>query len=305
MIKASIEYRIPGLGTAARLIAFGAAAAIGVLIQLFVPYYGLALGALAMATPLALLSVKPWTNKPKDLGEEDWQPTGLAELDRIADAFRAAKKLKIPYRYRPGSGVFTVVALFAVGVFCLLGEDARLAAPFLDAAILFWPAMLFVRVVVWVPKDFEMVVNVLQVVRNRAAGSGALQSDLVLTPYLRLDRDAAGLRIPEDARLMLEPRRKPNDLVGVQFQAAINNGPNGKVPYLYAVVITRGQGASHKVAAAHRDGKFVVEPGGDADYGTVVIRQQTSGGGYFTRAEDCSQLYDTVVRLLDKLKARA
>ena len=44
---------------------------------------------------------------------------------------------------------------------------------------------------------------------------------------------------------MVEPRRKPADFLGAQFQVAVNNGPNGAVPYLYAVFLCRGKGPTY------------------------------------------------------------
>jgi hypothetical protein len=251
-----------------------------------------------MATPLVLLSAKRWTNKPADLGEEDWQPAGSAELDRIADAFRSARKIKIPFWYRSGSGVPATILLLAASLF-LSPFRPQAALVTFDAAILLIPALHFLRLRIWVPKDFELVMTAIQ-----AARSVDLPEGILVTPYLRLDRDAAGLRIPEDARLMVEPRRKPDDLVGVQIQAAVNAGPNGKVPYLYAVVITRGQGPSWRIAAAIRKGGYEVEAGGEGEYGTVVIRQETGGGGYHTTAEDCRYLMHVVLDVLDALAKR-
>lgn len=297
MISARVMYRIPGLGTDSRLIIFAAFAAAGIALQILLPG-GLRWGALVVALPLVLLSAKPWTNKPADLGEEDWQPAGNAELDRIADAFRSARKIKIPLWYRTGSGIPATVALLVAAVI-LSPALPRAALVCFDAAILLIPALHFLRVRIWVPKDFELVMGALQ-----AARSVDLPADLVVTPYLRLDRDANGLRIPEDARLMVEPRRKRDDLVGVQIQAAINSGPNGKVPYLYAVVITRGKGPAWRIAAAVKKGGYEVEAGGEGDYGTVVIRQETGGGGYCTTSDDCRYLMHVVFDVLGALSAR-
>jgi len=295
MIPVTLGYRIPGLGTDARLVLFGAFAVAGISLQILAPGVFM-VGTLLLALPLVLLRVKPWTNKPRDLGEEDWQPTGAAELDRIADAFRNAKKLKIPFWYKSGSGiVFTVLILFMYAFSAVALPRVELV--FLDALILFWPALHFIRVKIWVPRDFEMVMGALQ-----AARSVPPPEDVILTPYLRLDRDDAGLRIPEDARLMVEPRRKPEDLVGIQVQAAINSGANGRVPYLYAVVLTRGQGPSWKKAAALRARGFEVEAGGDDAYGTVVIRQDTGNGGYHTAPDDCRALMTLVYGVLQQLR---
>ena len=149
----------------------------------------------------------------------------------------------------------------------------------------------------WVPQDFKMVMDAIQAARAEPVPPGVL-----VTPYLRLDRDDPGLRIPEDARLLVESRRKPEDLVGIQMQAAINTGPNGKVPYLYAVVLTKGRGATWKKASRLRFDGYEVEPGGDDDYGTVVIRQETERGGYQTTPNQCRRLVHIVYNALDALK---
>jgi hypothetical protein len=38
----------------------------------------------------------------------------------------------------------------------------------------------------------------------------------------------------------------------------------------------------------------VVEAGGDDDYGSVVLRQETSGTGYATKPSDCARLFELV-----------
>ncbi len=292
MIPVRVSFRYGKLGAEARLVAFALFAALGVFLQLAVPY-GLVPGTLLIAAPLALLAAKPWTNKPDDQGEEDWQPAGLAEVDRIADSFRAARSIKLPFWYRPASGIPVTLVLAGLA-FITLGTRASLF--FVDALLLLWPTLHFLRIRVWIPRNLEMSMGCAQ-----AALSVGLPEGIVVTPYLRLDRDAEGLRIPEDVRLMVEPRRGKSDLVGIQLQTAVNSGPNGAVPYFYAVVLTRGQGASWRAAAAFRRSGYEVESGGDDEYGTVVIRQRTSGGGYHTDADDCRRLMQLSVELLRAL----
>jgi len=298
MNTAVIRYRIPGLGTVSRLLVFGACGLGGILLQIFWRGAGTVIGTLLLVAPLFLLSAKPWTNKPKDIGEEDWQPVSDAELDRISDAFNATRQIQLPLWYRSGFGIpFTAaLAVLAVVFGSALTLPGLLAT---DALILLWPALNFLKIRLWIPREFEMVMRALQ-----AARSIPLPPDITCTPYLRLDRDEQGLRIPENARLMLEPRQKPDDLVGVQVQVAINKGPNGAVPYLYAVALTHGQGATWKKAGGFRAQGYAVEPGGDASYGTVVVRQRTEGGGYCTTPQDCSRLVETVLRLLEKITTR-
>lgn len=295
MNSAVIRYRIPGLGNASRLILFGALGLGGILMQVFWQGVGTFIGTALLIAPLVLLSAKPWTNKPKDIGEEDWQPVSDTELDRIVDAFKSTRSIKLPLWYRSGFGVPFTIALgvMAAAMGSALTLPGLLAT---DALILLWPSLNFLKIRLWIPREFEMIMKALQ-----AARSVPLPANIICTPYLRLDRDDQGLRIPESARLMFEPRRKPDDLVGVQMQVAINKGPNGQVPYLYAVVLTHGQGSTWKKASGFHATGYAIEPGGDKNYGTVVIRQRTEGGGYHTTPDDCRQLVELVVDLLTRL----
>lgn len=291
MIPVRVDYRIKGLGSTGRLLLFAACAAAGVAVQVLVPGFFI-LGTAIIAAPLVLLAAKPWTNKPDDQGEEDWQPAGVAELDRISDAFRSSAKIRIPFWYRPFSGLPLTIVLCVLTAFSA-PIDGRLSLFFLDALLLLWPTLHFLRIRIWIPRDLQMSMRCVL-----AALSADIPQGVVVTPYLRLDRDANGLRIPEDVRLMVEPRRSPEDLVGVQIQCTINSGPNGPVPYLYAVALTRGKGPSWRIAAALRPGGFEIEPGGEGEYGTVVVRQSTSGGGYHTDEMDCRRLMLVVVEFL-------
>ena len=111
-----------------------------------------------------------------------------------------------------------------------------------------------------------------------------------------------GRQIPEDIRLMAEPRRKPADFLGVQLQVAINKGPNGSVPYMYSVFLCRGKDRTYSTVAELKFKDMVKEPGGDKEYGYVVVRQKTSGGGYHTTDDDCRKLFALVKESLEELK---
>lgn len=296
MIPVPVRFRFGRFGLGARLVLFVVLALLGAALQIavsgaFVP------GLLIMAAGLPLLAAVPWTNKPADLGEEAWTAVGEAEFDRLADSFRSARKLKVPFLYRPLAGLpITVVLVFLA--FSTGAADPRIGAVFADAAVLFWPALHFLKVRVWVPRNLSLAMEALQ-----AALSADLPAGVSAVPYLRLDRDAQGLRIPEDARIMLEPRRAVGDLVGVQLQVAINNGPNGAVPYLYAVVITRGKAESWRRAAELRRSlrNFEVEAGGDDEWGSVVIRQKTGGGGYRTDPSECRRIAGVACEFLTRI----
>jgi hypothetical protein len=298
MIPYPIPYRISGLGTESRLVIYALIAALGILIQVFAPQLR-NVGILLLLLPLPLLSARPWTNRPKDLGEEDWHPVSDAEVDRIAENFKNARRIRIPLWYRPGFGIpLTIVLAILALVFGFTSTLPGILC--LNALILLWPVLYFLKIKIWIPRQFEMVMTAIQ-----AARTVSLPPSVHCTPYLRLDRDKEGLRIPEDSRLMYEIRNKPADLVGVQVQVAINNGSNGAVPYMYGVVLTQGMGPTwQKVQRLTFSRKFIIEAGGDGEYGTVVIRQNTDHGGYHTTNDDCRMLIQTIVTVLQSLATK-
>ena len=159
------------------------------------------------------------------------------------------------------------------------------------------PAFFYGKVAVFIPPDLDLKIPGFMTLLNASRPSGQ-----VLTPYLRFDKDMEGRDVPEDIRFMLEPKRKPEDLVGIQFQSSINNGANGRVSYMYAVVLCRGRsGPTYAYFARISTRTFIVEAGGDDEYGTVVVRQKTSGTGYHTKNADCQQLFELMAGTLAKV----
>jgi hypothetical protein len=157
--------------------------------------------------------------------------------------------------------------------------------------VLLIPFLLTGNVKLWSPQELAFRMRVFDPILSSEQAEGG---DIVITPYLKLDKDREGHEIPQDIRLMIEPRRKPADFLGVQLQVAVNKGPNGNVPYMYAVFLCHGKGETFQKLSSQRFEDFVKEPGGDKDYGYVVVRQQTSGTGYHTTDSDVRRLYDFV-----------
>ena len=262
----------------------------------------IALGSMAGGIPLViaawlLLALRPATNKPKDTGLEEWRAVTTAEVSRIADTMAQSRKLRVRV---VGPTVFKAF-MFIVLVFVAM--TASLAAPrtglaVADLCLFLVPGLFFGRINAHVPLEFDLKLARFVSIMNVERPDG-----FVLTPYLRFDKDDQGRDVPEDMRFLLEPKRKVADLVGVQFQASINKGANGNVPYMYAVVLTKGtSGHSYASFKSMRARGFEVEPGGDADYGTVVVRQETSGGGYHTTDDDCVRLFELMIKSLQKLE---
>ncbi len=276
-------FRFFRMGPAARLVLAGGLFALGAALQVGL---GVLPGTLVILSGWIPLRLRRVTNKPKDQGLEKWKPVTAAEVDRLLDAFSRAGKLRRASGGRSALRILTgVLLMVAVPVSFGVSGGAGLVA--LDALLFLFPALFFGKVKVFTPGLIAQKLLGFEAIRSEPLPEG-----FVLTPYIRFDQDEEGQDVPEDLRFLLEPRKKSGDLVGVQFQTAINNGANGPVPYMYAVVLTRGRNgpvyASLKGISARG---YEVERGGDEEYGTVVIRQATGGGGYHTKPDQCRKLF--------------
>ncbi|MEW6549993.1 MAG: hypothetical protein AB1407_11095 [Spirochaetota bacterium] len=281
------------LGRNARMSLAAGLFALGALVHILFPW-GTAPGfALILAGYLPLL-LKKITNKPKDKGLEEWRPVSMAEVDKISDSLAQTRKK----RYGTAAGTAGKVILGFLGVAAAavsFALDARLGLLAADAALFFVPALYFGNLRFFLPPLLSRKMPCFQAVFAAAARDG-----FAATPYLRFDKDEEGKDVPEDIRLMLEPKRKPEGFVGVQFQAAINKGPNGEVPYLYAVFLFKGTGAEYKRISSISARGYHIEPSAKGEYATVVVRQATTGTGYLTRPSDCERLYATIAAMLEK-----
>lgn len=286
-----LSYRFLKLGAPSRLVLAGALYAAAAFMQ--AATRNVPIGIIPVVAAWLVLSPKPASNKPADLGFEEWRAVSAAEVTRIADGISASKKLRRKVAGPVALGVLALVGLGLASLFALAAWPPASLALF-DFALFLIPGLFFGKVKVHVPAEIAFKLPSFLALMNAELPDG-----LVLTPYLRFDKDKEQRDIPEDLRFMLEPRRKSADLVGVQLQAAVNSGPNGQVPYLYAVALTRGSGgAAYAAFSRLRARGFVVEPGGDGEYGTVVIRQETSGGGYHTTPDDCRALLELCAKVL-------
>jgi hypothetical protein len=293
------DFRFLKLGLASRLLVSGGLFAAGIALELAMRAGMFLPGILVVAAGWFPLMLKKATNKPDDQGLEEWRPVPMAEIDRLDDGLNESRKLRRKTRSL-STGLALGLGIPAFVVFLALTaafERADLAFIGVNAVVLLVPALFFGRVAVFTPSEIAMKMPCF-----RAILAEALPEGCAMAPYIRFDKDKAGADVPEDLRLLLELKRSPSDLVGVQLQAAINNGPNGAVPYMYAVVLTKGKkGPAYALAERFRRVGYEVEAGGDEEYGTVVIRQETSGGGYETKPRDCVALLTLCREILSSI----
>ncbi|MBN2444235.1 MAG: hypothetical protein JXJ04_22935 [Spirochaetales bacterium] len=285
-----IDFFIPRIPFTVRMMCFALCETAGILIQVFLPSFFI-LSLVVMIGGATLIMARNYRNKPMDLGFEDWKPATTKEFQRIEQNLTMTKKISYPFIYKGGFGVFIFVILGIVAFFSFMSEKLNILILVLDFCIIFFPVSWTGKVDLWTPIQLKMKMERFKTVLNVAETSAP---ELIVTPYLRLDKDKTGRQIPEDVRLMIEPKRKPPDFIGVQIQVAINNGPNGAVPYMYAVFLCKGKKKTYELLKQEDFGVMVKEPGGDDEYGFIVIRQKTGGGGYHTDSEDCKTLFMVV-----------
>lgn len=293
------EFRFFDFGLGARLVLAGGLYAAGAFLHLFLPALGL-LGLAVSALGWAPLVLRRATNKPDDQGLEEWRLVSMAEIDRLEDSLRQTKKL----RRKVGNPLLVLFLVFGLPafLFSMVASAVMGRGDFLfvlgTAAVCLVPPLFFGRVSVFEPREIALKMPSFRAILKAPRPEG-----MTLAPYIRFDKDDKGRDVPEDLRFLIEPKRGPADLVGIQVQTAINNGPNGPVPYLYAVVLTRGRGQTWQAAGRIKARRLEVEAGGEGEYGTVVLRQDTANGGYNTSPEDCERLASACYAFLGSLGA--
>jgi hypothetical protein len=286
------EFKRFSLDAGPRIVLSAGLYAAAVLLQFLLPW-GIFPGFLLILAGWLPLGLKPISNKPSDKGLEEWRPVSMTEVDRLADTLRQSKKLLASTSLGIAGRVLFPIAATSV-IFMLMFIQPSAAILVADAALFLVPAFYFGKIKAFVPKLLSLKMPCFQALLTQDLPKG-----LILTPYLRFDKDAGGKDVPEDIRLLLEHSRKNDDFVGVQFQAAVNKGPSGEVPYMYAVFLTRGKGDSFSRLERISLRGYEVESGGEGDYGSIVLRQKTSGTGYATKPSDCAALWNHVLDVLN------
>jgi hypothetical protein len=261
-------------------------------------------GILLILIPLWFLKARNFSNKPKDQGKEDWKAVTMTELDRLADRIRTIKKVKIPFIYTANFAVLSILLIILIFGVSVWGFGLGAAFAALDICLLFIPWFWFARVDRWYPLELAEKLDLYHPVIT-----ASLPDSVEVSPMLRFDEDEKGDKIPEDIKIMLRVKNGPEDLLGAQFQLGYNDGPNGKVPYMYAVFITRGRGKIWQTIGKARFPHYALEadasPGEAGEYGTVVLRldPDSRADGYHTKPEAVAELAGHVAGILGKIGA--
>ncbi len=194
-----MKYVIPKIAFPARLVVFAGCAAVGLALQVLIPGgYGFLPGLVVMVPGLIVSWARNFRNKPMDVGQEDWQPASVREFDRIKSNIQMTRQKRYAVIYRAGFGWFIAVVL-AVLALIFSGADDRLAALLCaDALVLLLPFLFSGNVSLWTPQELAFRMRVFEPILSTEQAEGG---DIIITPYLKLDKDKEGHQIPEDIRL--------------------------------------------------------------------------------------------------------
>ena len=236
-------------------------------------------------------------SKKKDSKSGVWKPVTMTQMDRMVDSVNSLKKMKIPLLFKASFGVLSTIAFFVIFLF----TNGSITTMVVLFYIILFPLLWFTRVKKTSP--YSSIVEKMKIF-NPLLGA-TLPVHFRLEPMLFF-KGGEGDEIPSDIRVMLAPgpdasQKIRDELLGVQFQLTYNSGPNGKVPYAYAVFITKGQGKLWETFKVFKFPGLITEPGsskeGDTVYGTVVLRQDTKkrSDGYHTKPGDVKSLVSSVM----------
>ena len=222
-----MKFAIPKPAYPVRLALFAVFSAAGFALQIIIPgRVRLPPGVIVMVPGLVFLWAKNFKNKPMDIGQEDWQPASVREFDRIKSNIQLTRNKTYAVIYGPGFGWPSPCAF--VAAFILSGLPASARERCLRRLARSCIPFLFTgNVSLWTPQELAFRMRAFEPILSSEKAEGG---DIIITPYLRLDKDREGHQVPEDIRLMVEPRRKPADFLGVQLQVAVNKGPTGTSP---------------------------------------------------------------------------
>jgi hypothetical protein len=224
--------------------------------------------------------------------EEVWAPVEDDWLERVEELEkRGARWDTTPWDLSNVLGFFVLVGILILvgaavaGAGVVLGSDAfvRLVAA---APALVVPLWLNGLRTTWNPSELRKKGEALALARAEADRLGDVDFDPV--PMLALREGRTG-RYPVDARLMLRPGREDESgFLGVQVQVAMNNVKGTDYPYLYAVVLGKGDFRMPSVSPRTRRGgaEIVFERDESEGVRFLVVRQHADRqGGWHTEPD--------------------
>lgn len=260
-----------------------------------------------------LLLVRGYDLRPQHLaGDGKWERTTrerFRDVIQLEERARAWDENAIDLTC--GTGVLTLLLLAALVVgagFALhaVTDNVYWSAIFVvDAACLLLPHWLTGTRAAWRPTALRQQVRALN---TALAAIEDLQQPASEIQPMFLLKGVGEERTPTAARVFIQFPDAPPELLGLQFQVAINDVQGTQYPYLYAVIVARpGSDLLDRCETAIRNSvdPLLVEASSSADAEVLVIRRKTTKtSGYHTPGNWVRQIalgaWTAVARLVPK-----
>jgi len=301
--ESSLRFLLPVGGFWPRLAASSCLFAVGLVLWALAPLVVASLGLLLVLAGHLVLwvrsqSIAPGGATPKH--EDAWAPVEDDWLERILELERSGERWDTtPWDVSNRLGCLTLVALLGA-----IGAAAFVSAGFLGvggafragvaALVLFVPLWLNGIRTTWNPSELRKKGEALAIARK--AAETLIGSDFDVVPTLALREGGRG-QYPVDARIMLRPTTEDaSGFLGVQVQVALNNVQGTDYPYLYAVVLGKGEfvfpsGPGRRLV---NNVDTVFEKGAGDGVKYLVVRQHADkSGGWHTEAHHIQGLVAT------------
>jgi hypothetical protein len=183
------------------------------------------------------------------------------------------------------AGLLLLLAIVAFLMGATFGSDVLVRVA-LAAPVLFVPLWLNGMRTTWNPSELRKKGEALDVARAAVEEAAGKEFDLV--PLLALRGGRRG-HYPVDARLMARPAvEDASGFLGVQLQVAMNNVQGTDYPYLYAVVLGKGDFRFPEEPRRRRESgvDLVLENGESEGVRYRVVRQHADRrGGWHTEPQ--------------------
>jgi hypothetical protein len=288
----SLRFVLPVGGLWPRALAAACLFAVGLALWGLAPLPAAAVGlALVLAGQLVLWvrsqTIAPGGATPKH--EDVWAPVEDDWLKHVLELERSGERWDTtPWDVSNRIGCLALLALLgatAAAVFVTAGElgPGSAARVGIAAVFLFLPLWMNGMRTTWNPSELRKKGEALALAREAAAK--AIGADFDVVPTLALREGRRG-KYPVDARLMLRPAREDaSGFLGVQIQVALNNVQGTDYPYLYAVILGKGEFVLPSVPSRRtvNDVDTVFEQGQGEGVRYLVVRQHADrSGGWHT-----------------------
>ncbi|HPX27744.1 MAG TPA: hypothetical protein PLG87_13135, partial [Treponemataceae bacterium] len=131
-----------------------------------------------------LLISSNFTNKPKDIGREDWQMVTMTEIARVQFQIKKMKNAPVPFAYTIGFAVsLTVFFITAAILSFFLLKSTQLVVSIICLYVIFFPFLWSARVDRWYPSalaaklaEFDQILQF------------PYPKTIKIVPYLRFDQ---------------------------------------------------------------------------------------------------------------------